>query len=98
MHLNIPLAAEYRRLGGASPACPTPRNREIGFVSVASLFRACRACGRGKAVHVCVRRASPTLGLGSAEKSRLRALWGAIVADRKRWFYQLLVLKLSLWV
>ena len=41
-----------RRLGGASPACPTPRNREIGFVSSSFSFRACRACracGRGEA-------------------------------------------------
>ena len=34
----------YRRFRGASPACPTPRNREIGFVSSSFLFRLCRAC------------------------------------------------------
>ena len=42
----------YRRFRGASPACPTPRNREIGFVSSSFSFRAsraCRACGRGEA-------------------------------------------------
>ena len=41
-----------RRFGGARPACPTPRNREIGFVSSSFSFRACRACracGRGEA-------------------------------------------------
>ena len=45
-----------RRLGGASPACPTPRNREIGFVSSSFSFRACRACGRGEAVRAHVDR------------------------------------------
>ena len=34
----------YRRFGGARSACPTPRNREIGFVSSSFSFRACRAC------------------------------------------------------
>ena len=34
----------YRRFRGARPACPTPRNREIGFVSSSFSFRACRAC------------------------------------------------------
>ena len=42
----------YLRFRGASPACPTPRNREIGFVSSSFSFRACHACrasGRGEA-------------------------------------------------
>ena len=46
----------YRRFRGASPVYPTPRNREIGFVSSSFSFRACRACGRGKAVRAHVER------------------------------------------
>ena len=48
-----------RRFRGASPACPTPRNREIGFVSSSFSFRACRACRgcvrarRGEAARAC---------------------------------------------
>ena len=51
----------YRRFRGASPACPTPRNREIGFVSSSFSFRACRACracGRGEAARAHVERHS----------------------------------------
>ena len=39
-----------------------------------------------------VRRASPTLALGVASKARFRAVWGAMVAGEKRWFYQLLMI------
>ena len=39
----------YRRLGGARTACPSPRNREIGFVSSSFSFRVVRASGRGEA-------------------------------------------------
>ena len=39
----------YRRLGGASPACPTPRN---GEVELDFRFRFVRACKRGKTAHV----------------------------------------------
>ena len=42
--------------GGASPVYPTPRNREIGFVSSSFSFRACRASGRGEAVRAHVER------------------------------------------
>ena len=52
-------------------------------------MRAVRA-GEAK-LCVRVRRASLTLGLGSAGKARLRAVWGAIVAGRKRGFYKLLM-------
>jgi len=51
----------YGRFGGACPACPTPRNREIGFVSSSFSFRACRACracGRGEAARAHVERHS----------------------------------------
>ena len=38
-----------RRFRGASPVYPTPRNREIGFVSSSFSFRACvRACERAR--------------------------------------------------
>ena len=53
-------------------------------------MRAVRA-GEAK-LCVRVRRASLTLGLGSAGMSRLRAVWGAIVAGRKHGFYQLLMI------
>ena len=53
-------------------------------------MRAVRA-GEAK-LCVRVRRASLTLGLGSAQKARLRAVWRAIVAGRKRGFYQLLMI------
>ena len=56
-------------------------------------MRAVRA-GEAK-LCVRVRRASLTLGLGSAEKCRFRAVWGAIVAGRKRGFYQLLMICLG---
>ena len=46
----------YRRFRGASPVYPTPRNREIGFVSSSFSFRACRACERGEAVRAHVER------------------------------------------
>ena len=46
-------------------------------------MRAVRA-GEAK-LCVRVRRASLTLGLGSAGKCRLRAVWGAIVAGKKVW-------------
>ena len=79
----------YRRLGGASLAMsdpPQPGDR-LRFVFV---FVSCVSCVRAEAkLCVRVRRASLTLGLGSAEKSRFRAVWGAIVAGRKRGFYQL---------
>ena len=38
-----------RRFRGVSPACPIPRNREIGFVSSSFSSRAVRASGRGEA-------------------------------------------------
>ena len=44
------------RFRGASPVYPTPRNREIGFVSSSFSFRACRACERGEAVRAHVER------------------------------------------
>ena len=59
----------YRRLGGASPACPTPPNREIDFdFDFDSFVRAGEAklCG-------CVRRASSTLGLRVASSARRSA-------------------------
>ena len=57
-------------------------------------FRFVRAVRAGEAkLCVRVRRASLTLGLGSAQKSRLRAVWEAIVAGKKPGFYQLLVIK-----
>ena len=42
----------YRRFRGVRTVYPSPRNREIGFVSSSFSFRACRACracGRGEA-------------------------------------------------
>ena len=39
----------HRRLGGASTVYPTPRNREIGFVSSSFSFRAVRAVRAGEA-------------------------------------------------
>ena len=57
-------------------------------------MRAVRA-GEAK-LCVRVRRASLTLGLGTAQKARLRAAWGAIVTGKKHGFYQLLVIKWSL--
>ena len=74
---------ENWRLGGASPACPAPvTGRSASFRFRFRFVRAVRA-GEAK-LCVRVRRASLTLGLGSAEKARLRAVWGAIVAGRKR--------------
>ena len=53
-------------------------------------FRFVRAVRAGEAkLCVRVRRASSTLGLGSAAKARFRAVWASIVARRKRGFYQL---------
>ena len=53
-----------RRLGGASTVYPTPRNREIGFVSSSFSFRAVRASGRGEAVRVREGQTTPlSLGL-----------------------------------
>ena len=46
-------------------------------------MRAVRA-GEAK-LCVRVRRASLTLGLGTAQKARPRAVWGAIVAGKKHW-------------
>ena len=40
----------------ASPACPTPRDREIGYVSSSFSLRAVRASGRGEAVRAHVER------------------------------------------
>ena len=58
----------YRRFRGASPVYPTPRNREIGFVSSSFSFRACRACRawRGEAVRAHVRPLFLPLGLPGA--------------------------------
>ena len=68
-----------RRLGGASPACPTPLNREIDFdFDFDSFVRA----GEAK-LCVCVRHASSTLGLRTCKSARLRAVWGAIVDSKK---------------
>ena len=39
----------YRRFRGASSVYPTPRNREIGFVSSSFSFRAVRAVRAGEA-------------------------------------------------
>ena len=57
-----------RRFRGASPVYPTPRNREIGFVSSSFSFRACRACRawRGEAVRAHVRPLFLPLGLPGA--------------------------------
>ena len=44
LRVTVKFMRSYRRFGGARPACPTPRNREIGFVSSSFSFRACRAC------------------------------------------------------
>ena len=75
---------ENRRLGGASPASPAPATGR----SASFRFRFVRAVRAGEA-KLCmrVRRASLTLGLGSAGKFRLRAVWGAIVDSRKRGFH-----------
>ena len=53
----------YRRFRGASPVYPTPRNREIGFVSFSFSFRAVRASGRGEAVRARCERFSSRWGL-----------------------------------
>ena len=45
-----------RRFRGASPVYPTPRNREIGFVSSSFSFRAVRVSGAGEAVLAHVER------------------------------------------
>ena len=57
-----------RRFRGASPVYPTPRNREIGFVSSSFSFRACRACRawRGEAVRAHVGPLFLSLGLPGA--------------------------------
>ena len=74
----------YWRFGGARPACPTPRNREIGFVSSSFSFRACRACGRGEAVWARARRPSnarpwscefPSGSAASGEQYLLLCAW-----------------------
>ena len=39
----------YWRFRGASPACPAPRIREIGFVSSSFSFRAVRVVRAGEA-------------------------------------------------
>ena len=68
---------KYRRLGELVRLVrPPATGRSASF-----RFRFARA-GEAK-LCVRVRRASLTLGLGSAEKSRLRAVWGAIVAGKK---------------
>ena len=76
----------YRRLGGASPASPAPATGRSA--SFRFRFRFVRAVRAGEA-KLCmrVRRASLTLGLGSAEKARPRAVWGAVGTGRKRGFY-----------
>ena len=43
----------HRRFRGASPVYPTPRNREIGFVSSSFSFRAVRAVRAGEARRSC---------------------------------------------
>ena len=61
----------YRRLGGASPACPTHPNREIDFDFDFDSFVGAgeaKLCGR-------VRDASSTLGLGFSKTAGLRGLW-----------------------
>ena len=77
---------DYRRLGGASPACPTPpaTRRSASFRFRFRFVRAVRA-GEAK-LRVRVRRASLTLALETVVNDRLRAVWGAIVAGKKHWF------------
>ena len=67
-------------LGGASPACPTPRNREIGFVSSSFSFRAVRASGRGEAVRAHVERYPYRWASRELVVFRLAGCLGAIVA------------------
>ena len=59
---------------------PQPGDR-LRFVFV---FVSCAPCEAKLCVRV--RRASLTLALETAEKDRLRAVWGAIVAGKKHGF------------
>ena len=80
-----------RRLGGASPACPTPATGRSA--SFRLRFRFVRAVRAGEAkLRARVRRASLTLALGVASCARLRAVWGAIVDSKKHGFYKLLMI------
>ena len=52
LSLSLSLSLSISEVEGSSSRLCDPRNREIGFVSSAFLFRACRACracGRGEA-------------------------------------------------
>ena len=65
---------------------PPVTGRSASFRLRFRFVRAVRAV-RGEAkLCLCVRRASLTLGLGSAAKARFRAAWGAIVAGKKHGF------------
>ena len=82
------LGQTCRRFRGASPVYPTPRNREIGFVSSSFSFRACRACERGEAVRAHVERypyrwASRVLGSTCCPCPVLLA---PIFCGQARWF------------
>ena len=75
-------------LGVATLACPTPRNREIGFVSSSFSFRAVRAwcvqaSGRGEAVR--------------AHMGRCPSCWGCRVEGRL-WICRLLLLNSCFYV
>ena len=73
----------YPRFRGASPVYPTPRNREIGFVSFSFSFRACRACERCEAVRRMwnvILNAGPPGSWDPRAVSGFRCPFGAIVA------------------
>jgi len=75
----------YRRFGGASPACPTPRNREIDFDFDSFVLRA----GEAK-LHGCVRDMPPQRwASGWGEFLRLRGVFFEVFAAIRagsKWF------------
>ena len=83
---GVPWDLTHRRFRGVSPACPIPRNREIGFVSSSFSSRAVRASGRGEAGRAHVDRYSYRWASRELVSTGVRSSFRSSFVDRRLGF------------